>query len=53
MSYDQRHGYRGPEDKVDLGDLKTDDEMRDKLFTYPVFGDLHPALVLKADSQLG
>ncbi|WP_228291558.1 penicillin-binding protein 1A [Thiothrix litoralis] len=50
-SYAQRHGYRGAEDKVDLGDLKTEDEMRDKLSTYPVFGDLYPALVLSADSK--
>jgi penicillin-binding protein 1A len=50
-SYDHRHGYRGPEDKVELGDLKNEDEMRDKLSTYPVFGDLHPALVLNADSN--
>lgn len=50
-AYDFRHGYRGAEDKVDLGDLKTEDDMRDKLSTYPVFGDLHPALVLRADSN--
>lgn len=51
LSYDRRHGYRGPEDKVNLGDLKNEDEMRDKLFSYPVFGDLHPALVLQADAK--
>jgi penicillin-binding protein 1A len=50
-AYDFRHGYRGAEDKVDLGDLKTEDDMRDKLSTYPVFGDLHAALVLSADSN--
>jgi penicillin-binding protein 1A len=50
-SYDERHGYRGPEDKVELSDLKTEDDMRDKLSTYPVFGDLHAALVLTADAN--
>ena len=52
MAYDHRHGYRGAEDKVDLGDLKTEDDMLDKLSTYPVFGDLFPALVLSANSSV-
>ncbi len=50
-AYDRRHGYRGAEDTVDLGDLKTEDDMRDKLSSYPVFGELYPALVLSADSN--
>lgn len=51
MSYDRRHGYRGPEDTVNLGELDTEDEMRDKLFSYSVFGDLQPGLVLGADAK--
>lgn len=51
QSYDRRHGYRGREDTVNLSELKTEDDMRDKLFTYPVFGDLQPALVLKVDAN--
>ncbi len=51
MSYDRRHGYRGPEEKLDLGDFRNEDEMRDKLSTYLTFGDLQPALVLHADSN--
>ncbi len=50
-AYDQRHGYRGAEDKLSLSELKNEDEMRDKLSSYPTFGDLHPALVLQAGSQ--
>jgi penicillin-binding protein 1A len=51
MSYDRRHGYRGAEDKLDLGDFKNEEEMRDKLSTYPTFGDLQPALVLNAGAN--
>ncbi|MEZ5452202.1 MAG: penicillin-binding protein 1A [Thiothrix sp.] len=51
LSYDRRHGYRGPEETVNLGELDNEDEMRDKLFSYPVFGDLHPALVLSANAS--
>lgn len=51
LSYDRRHGYRGAEDKVSLGELKNEDEMRDKLFNYPVYGDLYPALVLNASAD--
>ncbi|WGZ93569.1 MAG: penicillin-binding protein 1A [Candidatus Thiothrix putei] len=51
LAYDQRHGYRGPEDKLVLSDLKTEDEMRDKLSSYPVLGELYPALVLTTDAS--
>jgi penicillin-binding protein 1A len=51
LSYDRRHGYRGAEDKLDLGEFKNEEEMLDKLSTYPVFGDLQPALVLQANSK--
>ncbi|MDQ5769239.1 penicillin-binding protein 1A [Thiothrix subterranea] len=50
-AYDQRHGYRGAEDKLSLSELKNEDEMRDKLSSYPTFGDLHPALVLQAGAS--
>ncbi len=50
LSYDRRHGYRGAEDHLDLGDYKTEDEQRDKLYSYSTYGDLQPALVLNADS---
>ncbi|OQX10220.1 MAG: penicillin-binding protein 1A [Thiothrix lacustris] len=47
-AYDHRHGYRGAEDKLSLSELKNEDEMRDKLSSYPTFGDLQPALVLQS-----
>jgi penicillin-binding protein 1A len=51
MSYDRRHGYRGAEDKLALGDFKTEEELRDKLSTYPTLGGLEPALVLQANAS--
>lgn len=51
QSYDERHGYRGAEDKLKLGDFDNEEQMRDKLFSYPVFGDLQPALVLSAGNK--
>lgn len=51
MVYDERHGYRGAEDKLKLSDFENEEQMRDKLFSYPTYGDLQPALVLTADSQ--
>lgn len=51
LAYDHRHGYRGAEDKLDLGAFNTEEEQRDKLSTYPTFGDLQPALVLQADTD--
>ena len=51
LSYDRRHGYRGPEDHLDLGDFKNEEEQRDKLYSYPTFGDLQPALVLSSGNE--
>ncbi|MDD5392140.1 MAG: penicillin-binding protein 1A [Thiothrix sp.] len=51
MSYDHRHGYRGAEEKLDLGDFKNEEELRDKLSTYPTLGGLEPALVLQASAS--
>ena len=51
LSYDRRHGYRGAEDHLDLGDFKNEEEQRDKLYSYPTFGDLQPALVLSAGAD--
>ncbi len=51
LSYDRRHGYRGPEDKINLKEYKNEEEQRDKLYGYPVVGDLQPALVLKSGAS--
>ena len=51
LSYDRRHGYRGPEDTISLKEFRNEEEQRDKLYSYPVVGDLQPALVLKANAS--
>ncbi|MEN9501131.1 MAG: hypothetical protein RI964_416 [Pseudomonadota bacterium] len=51
LAYDRRHGYRGAEDHLDLGDFKNEEEQRDKLYSYTTYGDLQPALVLSSDAN--
>ncbi len=52
LAYDQRHGWRGPEDHVDLAAEATADAWNDALAgKLPVAG-LIPALVVDVDSEL-
>lgn len=51
LSYDHRHGYRGAEDKLDIDEFKNEEELRDKLSTYPTLGDLEAALVLQSSAK--
>ncbi len=51
QAYDRRHGYRGAEDQLNLREFDTEEEQRDKLSTYLVFGDLQPALALRAEAK--
>lgn len=53
LDYDRRHGYRGAEAYVDLSEVKSDqDELLDELLQdYHDSEDLHPAIVLEADSK--
>ncbi|MGA7801470.1 MAG: penicillin-binding protein 1A [Gammaproteobacteria bacterium] len=46
LQYDWRHGYRGPERKVDLADYPTADAQGELLQEMPTVGGLQPALVL-------
>ncbi|TXH76960.1 MAG: penicillin-binding protein 1A [Thiothrix sp.] len=46
--YDRRHGYRGPEDHINLEDYTSQDELLDKLSTYQTVADLQAGLVLKS-----
>lgn len=49
-AYSTRHGYRGPEQQLELADL--DPEARLKLLRdTPIFGDLQPALVLQVEAR--
>ncbi len=54
LDYDRRHGYRGAEAYADLGEIKSEqDEALDVLLQeYDDSKDLHPAIVLQADTKL-
>ncbi|MBP9804685.1 MAG: penicillin-binding protein 1A [Candidatus Accumulibacter sp.] len=53
LDYDRRHGYRGAEAYVDLGEIKSeqDEALDEMLLDFPDAEDLHPAIVLQADSK--
>lgn len=56
LDYDRRHGYRGPEAHVELGNLSNsaderDEALEDALSDYDSVGDLRPAVVLTASNQ--
>ncbi|MGD8346573.1 MAG: transglycosylase domain-containing protein, partial [Lysobacterales bacterium] len=50
--YDQRHGYRGPEDHVDLTDRLTTDDWQDALAPYRPISGLEPGLVIEVEQEL-
>lgn len=45
LEYDRRHGYRGPEEHVDISQDNDPQQWRDMLDQTPVYGGLQPALV--------
>lgn len=55
LEYDQRHGWRGPERKIDLPASGLDDTtvpaILAQLRETVTIAELHPALVIQADSQ--
>ena len=53
LDYDRRHGYRGTEAYVEMGDIKSEqDEALDVLLQdFQDSEDLHPAIVLQADAK--
>lgn len=46
LSYDRRHGYRGPIAHVDKVDVKSPAALRRALQKYPSFNDIEPAIVV-------
>lgn len=46
-AYDKRHGWRGPESRLDPDLLEQHDRMLEELRAIPVIGDLRPAAVLE------
>ncbi len=53
LEYDRRHGYRGAEAYVDLGEIKSEqDEALDELVQeFQDAEDLHPAIILQIDAR--
>lgn len=53
LDYDRRHGYRGAEAFVEMTDIKSEqDEALDELLQdFHDSEDMHPAIVLKADTK--
>ena len=50
--YDQRHGFRGAEDHVDLTDKVSTDDWLDTLAPYRPISGLEPGLVLEVEDEL-
>ncbi len=53
MDYDRRHGYRGAEAYVDIDGIKSeqDEALDELLLNFHDPDDLHPAIVLQADTR--
>lgn len=53
LDYDRRHGYRGAETYVEMGEVKSDqDEALDEIMQdFSDSPDLHPAVILEADAK--
>ncbi|WP_287631987.1 penicillin-binding protein 1A [Accumulibacter sp.] len=53
LDYDRRHGYRGAEAYVDLGETKSeqDEALEELLLDFQDAEDLQPAIVLQADTK--
>ncbi len=53
LAYDERHGYRGPEGRYDLGEHEGPDSWNRLLRQHGRAADLLPALVLSVDDAAG
>jgi penicillin-binding protein 1A len=53
LSYDQAHGYRGPEDQLTISEDNplTEERVRSLLTGIPAHGNLDPAVVMSADAS--
>jgi len=51
QAYDMRHGYRGPEQQLQLGGEEGDAELDSLLRDHPAVGDLLPAIVTAVGEQ--
>lgn len=51
IEYDKRHGYRGPEHHFQLAEGEDEGSWKQLLDTFPVIGDLHPALITEVNEE--
>ncbi len=51
LAYDQRHGYRGPEDRLEYQTDTDSAELDRMLKRFPVLGNLYPAIVTGVNEQ--
>lgn len=51
LKYTMRHGYRGPEDTLSLGEFKSYQDRQNKLKEYKVYAELFPALVISSTNK--
>ncbi len=51
LAYDRRHGYRGPEGRVDIKPAQGDSDYQRLLDNYPVIGGLKAAVVLEVGEK--
>lgn len=51
LDYDQRHGYRGAEHRINLDETPTEDQINELLESFPVIAGLYPALVTEVQAQ--
>ena len=49
--YDERHGYRGPEHHYDLKAEDSETEWQRLLESFPVIGNLYPALIMQINEK--
>ncbi|PIV36260.1 MAG: penicillin-binding protein 1A [Lysobacterales bacterium CG02_land_8_20_14_3_00_62_12] len=50
LHFDQRHGYRGAEARIEVADLSKVDAVRQRLATANMIGGLTPAVVIEANA---
>ncbi|WP_285762428.1 penicillin-binding protein 1A [Biformimicrobium ophioploci] len=51
LTYDKRHGYRGPEQRLDPAILHDSDKLIDALKSVPVLGEMVPAVVTEVEER--
>ena len=51
LSYDKRHGYRGPEQFIDDIESKSEEDIIDILETFPILSNLYPGVIQNVNEK--